>query len=440
MNSHSLFPFQREAVAQLMAGKRIIISDTGSGKSIMAMVFAERKCKETGKRKVLVVTTASKCKARTERGLNDFEDEAQKFCSPAFVETLRSGLTLISWHKLASWTDAHQAEVGDYVVIWDELQKAGSGVGSKMGRAFLKITKKNPDWAGFTGTPGDTYLKLYPYFVATGLVRNKTSFLAEYANVQTFKGYPEIVGWRHEDRLKAMWERISFAPDANKVLSELPEQTHRVFTFPKPRSYSTVLKTRLRAGCDPDSPSDEDFLDTSMALCSELRRLCFTKDKQEWVKDFVENAGANCIIFYNFIATGDKLAEICTKALGEGGRVWRIDGKHHEIPTAESVGPRDIVLCQWQSGSEGLNVHFAHLWVSVEACYSYSTSIQARGRIRRIGQKHPQLYYYLKTEGTIEDSIYECLHNKSDFAEDVWCLGKGIKLKGEDGNTNQRMV
>lgn len=425
----SLFPFQQEAVAQLMAGKKIIISNTGSGKSAMAMVFAEQKCKETGKSKVLVATTASKCKAKTSEGLNDFEDEAQKFCSSSFSKSLSSSLSLISWHKLASWTTEHWAEIEDYVIIWDELQKAAAGASSKMGRAFLKITKRNPDWAGFTGTPGDTYLKLYPYFVATNLARNKTSFLAEYANVQTFKGYPEIVGWRNEPKLKAMWEQISYAPDANKVLSELPEQTHKVFTFPKPKVYSTVLKTRMRAGSD--GISMDDFLDTSMALCSELRRLCFTKDKQEWVKDFVENAGANCIMFYNFIATGDRLAEICEEALGENGRVWRIDGKHHEIPTAESVGPRDVVLCQWQSGSEGLNVQFAHLWVSVEACYSYSTSIQARGRIRRIGQKYPQHYYYLKTEDTIEDAIYECLHNKSDFAESVWCLGKGIELKGE---------
>ena len=424
-----LFPFQQEAVAQLMAGMKIIISNTGSGKSAMAMVFAEQKCREADKNKVLVVTTASKCKAKTAQGLNDFEDEAQKFCSSSFSKSLLSSLSLISWHKLASWTAEHWAEIGNYVIIWDELQKAAAGASSKMGRAFLKITKRNQDWAGFTGTPGDTYLKLYPYFVATNLVRNKTSFLAEYANIQTFKGYPEIVGWRNEPKLKAMWKQIRYAPDANKVLSELPEQTHKVFTFSKPKAYSTVLKTRMRAGSD--GTNMEDFLDTSMALCSELRRICFTNDKQEWVKEFVESAGANCIMFYNFISTGDKLAEICEKALGENGRVWRIDGKHHEIPTAESVGPRDVVLCQWQSGSEGLNVQFAHLWINVEACYSYSTSIQARGRIRRIGQQHPQHYYYLKTEGTIEDAIYECLHNKSDFAESVWCLGKGIELKGE---------
>ena len=64
--------------------------------------------------------------------------------------------------------------------------------------------------------------------------------------------------------------------------------------------------------------------------------------------------------------------------------------------------------------------------VIVEANYSYSLSIQGRGRIRRIGQKKPQFYFYLKTEGTIEDAIYEALRTKSDFAEDKWCMREGM--------------
>lgn len=418
----SLYPFQQTAIEQLLAGKHIIISSTGSGKSAMAMCYAEQMTKRTGKSKILVVTTASKCRAKTAEGLDDFSADAKQFCSLSFFNSLPSSLSLISWHKLSAWVDANWRSLDEYIVILDELQKSAAGVSSQMGKAFLKITKHNPDWAGFTGTPGDTWLKLYAYFQACGLVRNKTSFMARYANVQTFKGYPEIIGWRNEDELKAMWEQISYAPDASSVMSELPSQTHKVVTFTKPKAYSTVLKTRLRVGTD--GSNDDDFLDTAGALCSELRRVCFTKDKQEWVKDFVENSDSGSVMFYNFISTGDKLEEIIAKALPKGARVWRIDGKHHDIPTAETAGKHDVVLCQWQSGSEGLNLQFLHHWVSVEACYSYSTSIQARGRVRRIGQKMPQFYWYLKTEHTIEDDIYKALATKSDFASDVWCLAR----------------
>lgn len=413
-----LYDFQKLAVTQLLKGKRIICAGCGCGKSAVAMVWAELKCKETGKRKILVVTTASKVHTRNQNGHDDFTADAYTFCSHSFAESLSSSLSLISWHKLAAWVKTNWESLGDYVVVFDEIQRAKSGVSSGMGKAFLKLTKRNLDWAGFTGTPGDTWLSFYPYFVACNLVRNKTSFLAEYANVQTFKGYPEIVGWRKEDQLKTMWGAISYAPDTSKIMAELPSETHETITFLKPKMYSKTLKTRCNeAG---------EFLDTSGALCSELRRQCFTKDKQEWIKDFVTGLESGCVFFYNFIDTGDELEKILTKALPKGAKVWRIDGKHHEIPTAETTGEHDMVLCQWQSGSEALNLQFLHYWMSVEACYSYSTSIQARGRIRRIGQKMPQFYFYLKTEGTIEDAIYEALHTKSDFASENWIRSQGI--------------
>lgn len=418
----TLFNFQQNAVAQLLSGKHFIISSTGSGKTAMAMSWAEQKCKETGKDKVLVVTTASKCKAKTADGCNDFEADARIFCSPSFLKSL-SSLSLLSWHKLAQWVNANWGSLEDYVIIWDEVQKSKSGVSSGMGKAFLKVTKRNPDWAAFTGTPGDTWLSFYPYFTACNLVKNKTSFMNEYANVQTYKGYPEIVGWRNEDRLKQMWASISYAPDTQKVMSELPEQTHKVFTFKKPPVYSKILKTRYT--------EDGEFLDTAGAMCAELRRQCFTKDKQEWVKDFIDGVESGCVFFYNFIKTGDMLEEIIQKALPKDVKIWRIDGKHHDIPTAETIGPKDMVLCQWQSGSEALNLQFLHYWVAVELCYSYSTANQARGRIRRIGQKHPQWYGYLLTENTIEQDILQCLKNKGEFSESVWCISNNLIGKEE---------
>jgi hypothetical protein len=325
--------------------------------------------------------------------------------------------------------DANWNSLGEYVVILDEVQKSSAGVSSQMGKAFLKLTKRNPDWAGFTGTPGDTWLKFYAYFQSCGLVRNKTSFLSEYANIQTYKGFPEIIGWRNEGKLKQMWAQISYAPDTSKVMAELPKETYKTVKFSTPSAYAKVLKTRFRAGSD--GTDMDDFLDTPGALTSELRRVCFTKDKQEWVKDFVENLESGCVMFYNYIATGDKLEEIIKKALPEGGKVWRIDGSHHDIPTAETIGKKDVVLCQWQSGSEALNLQFLHYMVLVELCYSYSTFTQGLGRIKRVGQKNPMSFYLLICDKGIEQDVLGIIRTKGVFSEKNWCLGKGINLKGE---------
>ena len=411
----TLYNFQQQAVSELLGGKHIIVAGCGAGKTAMALMWARQKCQDTGKRGVVVVTTASK--SRT----GDFEEEADYWC-PLFRDSL-SSFSVLSWHKLRAWVEINWGNIEDYVYIFDEIQRAKAGVSSGMGRSFLKITQRTHNWAGFTGTPGDTWLSFYPYLQACGYVKNKTGFLYEYAVIQTYKGYPEIVGWRKEDKLKDMWANISYAPDTEKVMSELPEQTHKVFTFRKPTKYNKILRTRYN--------EDGEFLDTSGALCSELRRQCFTKDKQEWVKDFVEGLESGCVFFYNFIKTGDELEKIISKAIPKGARVWRIDGKHHEIPNADTIGPNDMVLCQWQSGSEALNLQFLHYWVAVELCYSYSTANQARGRIRRLGQKHPQWYGYLLTEGTIEQDILQCLKGKSEFSERVWCASNNIEVKEE---------
>ena len=414
-----LYKFQEDAIDNLLNGKHFIISGVGSGKTAMALVWAEHKCADTYRHSIIVVTTASK--SRT----GDFEQEAKTW-APSILKPPFS-LIVLSWHKLHEWVKQHPYHLNEYIYIFDEVQRAKAGVSSGMGKAFLKITNATSNWAGFTGTPGDTWLSFYPYMQACNLTKNKTYFLRDYAVVQTYKGYPEIIAWRNEDELKRKWARISYAPDTDKVMSELPEQTHKVFTFKKPSKYNKILKTRYN--------EDGEFLDTAGALCAELRRQCFTKDKQEWVKDFVDGLESGCVFFYNFIKTGDMLEEIISKVLPKGAKVWRIDGRHHEIPTAETIGKKDMVLCQWQSGSEALNLQFLHYWVAVELCYSYSTANQARRRMRRLGQKHPQWYGYLLTEGTIEQDILKCLKEKGEFSEANWCISKNL-IKEKDGETD----
>lgn len=409
-----LYKFQETAIADLLSGKHIVISSTGSGKGAMAVIWASEMCKRKKKQRVLVVTTASK--SRT----GDFEADADAWCGKEFRENLKE-FTVISWHKLRAWNDVHHSAVSNYVIIFDEIAKAAAGVSSGMGRAFLQITKETSNWAGFTATPGDTWMKFYPYFQACGCVRNKTAFRNEYVLEQTYRGFPEIVGYRKEDELKRFWKKISTAPDTSQMMAELPSETHKVVEFKKASTYDRTMKTLVAP--------DGTILDTSGALCAELRRQCFTKDKQQWIKDFVENLGDGAVFFYNFIKTGDELEQLLLKVLPKGAKVWRIDGKHHDIPTAETIGKNDIVLCQWQSGSEALNLQFLRYWVSVELCYSYSTAIQARGRIKRIGQKRNMHYYYLQTKGTIETAIMRCLKNKGEFAEDVWLAD--LKERGE---------
>lgn len=419
----TLYKFQEQAIEDLVNGKHFAILGTGCGKLAISLNWAQAVQARTGKTKLLVVTTASK------RSSGDVEREIEIF-TPALSSSL-SSLSVISWHGLDKWKRQHLGELAEWIYIFDEA-KCQAGVSSQMGRAFLNITRATSDWTLYTATPGDTWIKFYPYFQATGKTRNKTQFMYDYAIVQTYKGYPEITGYRRVDELKRFWSEISTAPDTSQMNKELPPETHKTITFKPSTTYFKTLKTRK-----VERDGEEVMLDTAGALTSELRRQCFTKQKQQWVSDFVENIGTNAILFYNFTQTGDLLQEIVEKALKQykGARVWRIDGRHHEIPTAETIGKYDIILCQWQAGAEGLNLQYVAYWVGVEMTYSYSTAKQARGRIARIGQTNDRMfYYYLKTENSIESAVYDALKNKSEFAEDVWLLAQDITFKKGDQN------
>lgn len=398
-----LYTFQQATVQALLSGKKIAILGTGFGKTAIAMRWLYEKSQATHKRNALIITTATKAHS------GDMESEAAMWNGDEWASKMR--ITVTSWHKLHDWQKQHKDTLGQYLYVFDEVAKV-KGYTTGMGRAFQNICKATHDWSGYTATPGDKWIDLMPYFVATGYIKNKTTFLSEYCIMQTFKGYPEIKGYLQESKLQWFWRDITAIPDTTAAARELPSETHKVITFNAPHDYKSIIKTR--------KDREGQFIETPSGLCHYLRQICFTKEKQAWLADFIEGLGTNCVFFCNYIEEEETLCNIAKKALPKGAKIWRIDGKHHEIPTPGTIGKYDIVVAHYASGGEALNLQFMHYWCSVSPNYSYSVSVQARGRIKRIGQKHPMFFYYLKTVKTIESDIYRCLKSKRDFSEKTW--------------------
>lgn len=403
-----LYPFQQQAVEALKQGRHFIISGTGSGKTAVAFGWLE----QIDAHKVLIVSTSSKVKC------NDWLTEADKFLGEEW-RTSREAYDVVSWDTLHKWVAAHTADVGEYTIVLDEVAKCAAGVSSRRGRAFLAIAPRCAHWAGFTATPGDVWLKFYPYFQATGKVKNKTDFMRRFCIMQTFRGFPEVGAYLHEDKLKGWWEEISYAPDTAQMERELPRETHQVIHLTKPKGYDKVLKNSTTV--------DGEFLDNTMALCHYLRQMCDNKAKQEWVKDWLEGLDSPAVIFYNYNCEAETLTRIAEKL---GKKVWLVNGTHHDIPTAETIGKDDVIVAHYLSGGEGLNLQFCQYWLAYSPNYSLSVSLQARGRIRRIGQTRPMHFYYLQADKTIEADVYAALSEKRDFSEDVWCIAKRLKKGG----------
>lgn len=382
-----------------------------SGKTAVMFNWLRR----TGKKHIVVVTTPSKVKS------GDMQKEAVTWCGQEWVNSLEE-FTIISWYKLSKYSRQLPYDLSDYAFAYDEIAKV-KGYMTGMGQAFRRICNQCKVWTGYTATPGDQWKDFVAYLTATHLVKNKTEFQNKFCIIQTFKGYPEIIGYRDTDVLQAMWDSISTRPDTAQMFKEMPPENHEVIEFEKPKFYDTAVKKRVT--------EDDEFIDTTMGLCHYLRQLCFTKEKQEWLSDFIEGLGTNCLFFCNYIEEEEKVCEIAEKVLPKGAKIWRIDGSHHEIPRADTIGKYDIVVAHYLSGGEALNLQFMNYWCSISPNYSLSASIQARGRIKRLGQTRSMFFYYLKTTNTIEEDIYDCLKNKKDFSEKVWAANKGIDIDAQ---------
>lgn len=398
-----LYDYQKKSVTALQIGRHILIAGTGLGKGFISLEWA----RQTRKPHVVVVTQASK------RDSHDFENEA-KMLDEAWFASL-SSFTVLSWNGLAKWYKENERtfDWAGSAFIFDECHRAKAGVSSAMGKTFLNIAKHTDCWTGYTATPGDKWIDFYGYFIATNFIRNKTQFLRDFCNIQTYKGYPEITGYRNENMLTRWWSRITYFPNTADVEAQLPAATHKVVEFSVPKNYFKVMQTRQRLDTG-------EFIDTTMGLCHYLRQLCVSPAKLQWISDFVEDLGERCVIFYNYTEEGEQIAKTIKKVMPKGSKIWNINGKTHDIPTAETMGKRDVVLAQWTSGSASLNLQFINYWVSFTPCYSLTVSVQGRGRIRRIGQTKPQFFYYLKCNNSIEEDIYECLKEKKDFSEKTW--------------------
>lgn len=409
-----LYKHQVESLEALKSGKKFMISIMGSGKGAVMLHWL----RSTGKKKWLIVTTAAK---------RD-EESIPKECDEWFGKEYRKSLssfTVLSWDNLRgskrtpNWFDAHRNELDEWAIAFDEAHCCKAGISSARGTQFLKITNFTDCWTAYTATPAEDMLGYYPYLTACGMVRNKSEYIRKYATVSVYRGFPEY-HWHGEKDIIKLWEQVMYEPDVSELKESLPPETHRQIHFKKPTGYDKVDRT----GYDLDG----NFIETNAGLRHYLRRICFSKDKSNWVKEFVEDLQESCVIFYTYNVEGDEL-EAMLKKIKSVGKVWRISGKVHDIPQKDTIGKKDVILAQWVSGSNSINLQFINYWISTTPHDSYRVSHQAQGRIQRIGATDPKFYYYLRCDSTEEDNIYANLKSKTDYGTLAWILKRKAEGK-----------
>lgn len=410
-----LYQFQHQYLRGLPS-KYIFAADTGTGKTIMALAHYDQ---QAYLKPLLILAPASKVQT------GDWQRELEQY----FAGRLQPEYEIYSYEKFSRnptpkqwkekgdigvWRSWLQKYPNGFAVIADEVHKAKNPQ-SGVGKSVFQVAAASEFFVGLSATPlPNGWIDAANYFKMFGYVKNITEFKRTYCNIQTYKGFPEIVGYHHEGRLQGYWNRIAKPLSKDQAL-DLPPLTFVPVALPSGVDYLKILRERMYEG---------KFLDNSSALMHALRQ-SIIEPKVKWLDNFLEGASDNVVVFYNYTSERDAILEMIKKS-HKGRQVFRQDGEKHEVPNkSEWEGlRRTITLAQYQSGSTGIELTYAATTVYFSPTYSYSNYEQSVGRTNRNGQTRKLTMYLLCAPTTLEKDIWAALRNKTDFQTSQWYAEK----------------
>lgn len=413
--SVELYEFQKQYLRGL-PDKHIFAADTGTGKTIMALAHYDA---HAYLKPLLILAPASKVRTGdwdrelkqyfAGRLLPEYEIWSyEKFSRlPSLKKYRETGETGVA----ASWVKRHQ---NGFAMICDEVHKAKNPQ-SGIGKRVYSVAQYAGFFAGLSATPlPNGWIDAANYFKIFGFSKNITEFKRRYCNIQVYKGFPEIVEYYHKEELQRNWNKIA-KPLSKQMALDLPPLTFVPVSLPNTKKYLQIQKDRIFGG---------KFLDNPSALMHALRQ-SVVSPKIEWLRDFLEEASDNVVVFYNYESEREAILAMLKKS-HKDRKIFRLDGEKHEAPSKELWAGlrRTITLAQYQSGSTGIELTYAATTVYFSPTYSYSNYEQSIGRTNRNGQTRKMTLYLLCAPTTIEKDIWDALRNKTDFQVQQWYKAK----------------
>jgi len=408
--SVTLYEYQKKYLTDLPA-RAIMAADTGTGKTFMALAHYARHGQMLP---LLIIAPASKVRTKDwEREIDEFFDGSnmmkpeyeiysyEKFSRNPSLKQFRDG-------KRAIWK---QYEDKDVAIIADEVHKIKNPQ-SGQGKALYALGAKASFFIGLSATPmPNGWIDFANYSKIWGFTKNISEFKKKYCDIVTYKGFPEIRGYWHEDELTRQWQSISRRLTKAEAL-DLPPRQFVGVDFKRPTEYVNTILTRKDA--------EGNLLDTSSALAHALRQT-LTKPKMEYLSDLLEGTQENVVIFYNYISEREAILEMLANK-HQDKTVYRQDGAKHEIPSKEDWAgvENSVTVAHYRSGGTGVEMQYASITIYFSPSYSYSDYEQSLGRTYRNGQTKKCTIYNFRTPNTIEEDVYNILKTKHSFQSKLW--------------------
>lgn len=362
----------------------IMTCDTGTGKTLMAMTHALPYWP------ILVVAPPAKVNS------GDWQQEANNH---------NRTLMVVSFGKVAKLS----TPITNYILIIDEIHYTKAAT-SQRAKAVIRLAT-NPNCQQVIGLSATAipngYIDLQTYGIIFGWWKNKTAFIREHVLIDRSRGFPRIIGYKGEDKLKHLWSTVAFGLDkAHLNLPALINITTTIQLKPKERDAYRVIKN--------ERILDDELLDTPAKLHATLRQY-LAPSRVEALQAICDDTDEHILVFYNYNVERDQILAVATKNKRE---IYEQSGHASHLPDGVPKKP-SITLLQYQSGSAGLNLQYAPISVFFSPSYSYMDTEQAKGRNYRGGQSKIVRHYWFKVDRTIDTSVYRCLANKQDFNDSM---------------------
>lgn len=332
-------------------------------------------------------------------------------------------------------------DAGFDVVAADEIQMLRSA-GSKRSRYAYRLGRTIPIRIGLSGTPfPESPLDVYgvcryldPSLFGTRFDR----FRQQYACVETYGGFPKVVGFQRQEEMRAKIDTLRFmmAPEGY-ALPEVVDIDISV-TLPKPAQdvYATLARDfYAKVGAGEITIANAAVAVTKLQevtsgflpvhrtekgeLSLEIEEM--HTEKHQALQDLLESLPPTepVVVFCRFHRD---LAAVHTVATHVGRKSAEISGRPGR-PALQLVGgkwqdgPETVLAVQGSAGVEGVDLSRACRAIYFSYVWELGKYEQSRKRIHRAGQTRPCFYYHLCMKNTVDTRIRMLLERKQHVLE-----------------------
>lgn len=410
MSKVTLLPHQERSIAATKDFSRCAYYlDMGLGKTFVG----SEKLKELNANINLIICQKSKLQDWCEH-FKTYYPQYNTIIYSKSMESIPTNSVIIINYDLV-WRRPELLELKDFTLMLDESSCIKN---EKSNRTKFILKLKPSNVILLSGTPtGGKYEELYSQCKLLGWKINKKAFWDTYivTSKMDINGFsiPIVVGYKNVDRLKAKLREYGAVFMKTEEVLDLPEQLDNVIKVESTKEYKKFVKNRLI-----EIDSKELVGDTSLTKMLYQRQLAsqYNSNKTTMLKDLLESTNDRVIIFYNFNEELEKIEDMCIRMERP---VSVVNGQRKDLKCYEK-DQDSVTLIQYQAGAMGLNLQKANKIIYFSLPLSSELFEQSKKRIHRIGQKNSCFYYYLITERSIEEKIYEVLGERRDFTNKLF--------------------